>query len=328
MNYDWVVVAPDVQDLQLYSRARRNLSVTHYGRKAGNPADAGLRVIARFSKYVEQLVSDQIEASVKTLEQVGERRIRCEVFQLGNTDWSPKQKVRSSFHRLRPTKATIAGYEILDRHMPNNFRRQKDSDVGFLMVPRPRPRIARNLIDGTYWYKDLFDVPDVLREQVQERSEQGDSLKSTWFDLLSFERNSLRNIMDDMTAVDEQSEEVDQIFVKAFHQALKKSYGREAARAEEGSRDWTDRIDDFRQATRRDLMKANTRKLLRETLTEFFSRAGPNRFLQEHADQIWDFIDHDRDWRRARDLALLSLVTYQAEDREELEEVVQEEVSE
>ena len=80
--------------------------------------------------------------------------------------------------------------------------------------------------------------------------------------------------------------------------------------AKRGARDKFERFDDRTEDIRRELTKAQTRHHVRGAIAALFAEAGRSKTLQEHAHTVWRFIDDPEDWRRARDLALLSLATY------------------
>ena len=108
--------------------------------------------------------------------------------------------------------------------------------------------------------------------------------------------------------------EVERLFVEAFWETLAALYRQEAdAVSRGGSRSATDRMEDMNEAVRRDLMRAKTRSLLRQSLTEFFSKpikSFRSSTLTGHAAALWRLLDDD--WKKGRDLALLALASYQS----------------
>ena len=318
---EWAVVAPDVRNLEAFLSYRYGESPREDRSWAASPPDAGLGVLSRARKALEKETADAMEIFGHGIEGQQDADLRCEVFQLGDVAWN-RQTVRSNFARIRPTKVALEAYRILASHLGNRLRLKNDGESSFVDVPSPRGPIAENLLDGRPWYRDLFSVPRYLRDSVEKQSAKGESLQKAWFRLMNYHHEPLRRVMSEMNELD--PNERDEHFVSAFHDALRNHYGIQARQAERGSRSATQRMEDFVDQTRRDLMKANTRKLLRKTLTEFFAEARTNETLKEYGDEIWQFIDDDREWERARDLALLSLVTYTGKGKEKIEETVQE----
>jgi len=305
---EWVVVAPEVRNIRAHATLRRADVLGNIDAHARSPADAGLRVT----------VASQTKAASIQLEDLTGKPMRCEVFKLGDIDWR-RQTVRSRFERIEPTQVALEGYKQIEQHLDNRVQIQEDEEKdNFVTVPDPRGPIADNLAAGRPWYTRLFLVPEYLRDSVDRQSRDEESTQRCWFRLLDhYHSDSLREIMNAMNDIDPQKP--DEIFVEAFHQTMRNRFRQEAEQAERGSRSAGERMKDFIQDTRRDIMRANTRNLLRKTLSEFFSKGDYNPVLREHKSEVWNFIDSENEWRRARDLALLSLVTYQGKGEEELE---------
>lgn len=296
---DWVVVAPDVRDLEVMVRLRRKLSLKELESYAGSAADAALRAQSAMRG----------RTAARQLERRQPDVVECQVLQMGKVIWN-KQNVRSNALRVSPTRENLDRYEVLERALPNQLRQTKEK-AWFVYVPTPRGSIAYNLASDQYWYKDLFQIPRLMRNTVEKRRRPGESAARAWFRLLGYHRKELRTIMTEMSK--HASNPDDEAFVQAFHAAMKSLFAQEAARAEQGSRSANERFADLVESTRREITRAQTRSLLRATLSRFWSRGGANKAVQEHGAVLWRLIDDPREWRRARDLALLSLVTYQGQ---------------
>jgi len=110
--------------------------------------------------------------------------------------------------------------------------------------------------------------------------------------------------------------EEERVLVEAVHRSLAALYAREAdAAGGGGARSPQDRWEDLNEEIRRGLMRAKTRELLRAYLADFFARAGRRKCVQENAAALWSLINHPRHWKKARDLALLALVSYVGKGR-------------
>ena len=174
------------------------------------------------------------------------------------------------------------------------------------------------MVRGHYWYRSLFDIPKDDREDLKRLRVENESEERTWFRLISYERKALIAINEELPM--NADRELDQIFEKAMHEAMKRRFAQEAAYAQRGSRSVKDRWNDFRESSRRLLFRSNTRSTLRTALAGFFADAGGSPTLRDNAQIIWGFIDSPATWRRARDLALFSLVTYQGQAEQEVDE--------
>ena len=113
-------------------------------------------------------------------------------------------------------------------------------------------------------------------------------------------------------------DEFERRFVEAFWSTLASLYAQEAKATERGgSRKVDDRHEDLNEDIRRSLMRAKTRVLLRGYLAELFAKGGRQPAVVQSRADIWNLIDHPYDWKKARDLALLALVTYQSKAKRE-----------
>ncbi len=297
---DWVVVAPDPGDLKQFALRRPAAALSQRGMMAASAADAGLRVLVAMRA---RFVARQLERGRGVVQE-------CVVMRVGQVAWN-RQSVRNRALRLRPTEEMVHEFELLERRLTNRLKPRAGDGGVFVTVPSPRGVIADNLVAGVYWYRGLLDVPTELREQVEKNRRKGESTQRVWFRWVRAHRKELRAFMDELEESRGTSTgEADAIFREAFHRALRGLYGREATQAQRGSRTVTDRLEDRTEKIRRELAKAQTRQHVRGVLAELFAEAGRNRVLQTHAQTIWRFMDDPQDWRRARDLALLSLATY------------------
>lgn len=290
----WVIVVPDVADLGAFAEARPIVNFDWRDAEVRSLEDAGLRVAVAY----------RTQSKTRHLSLWG-----LEALRIGRVPWN-KQKVRSHFCRVNPGTIDLDEFEIVLRNLPNRYRRRKDGEASFVAVPTPRGRISANLVHGHYWYRSLFDIPEEDREQVKNLSKRrNESEERTWFRLVSYERKALTAIAEELPM--DPDRELDQLFQHAIHEAMARRFAQEAEYAKRGARSKEERWNDFRESSRRRISRSNTRTTLRTVLAEFFAEAGGSPALRENARAIWAFIDSPATWRRARDLALFSLVTYQ-----------------
>ena len=297
-SFSWVIVVPDVSDLAAFVSARPSVRIGWKDAEVRSLEDAGLR------------------AAVAYRTQTMPRRLALrglEVLKVGSVAWN-RQTVRSSVCRLRPGTEELDKFEKVLLHLPNRYRNRKDGEGGFISVPTPRGRISANLAHGHYWYRSLFEIPKEDRKEVKNQSRNNESEERAWFRLIGYERKALIAIAEELQM---DAKELDRLFMNAMHEAMARRFRQEADSATRGARSVQERWEDFLESSRRLLGRSNTRSTLRTALAEFFADAGGSRTLRENAQAIWVFIDSPATWRRARDLALLSLVTYQAKRGQE-----------
>ena len=292
-EFSWVVVVPDVSDLVTFARVRPFVSLGWRDAEVRSLEDAGLRVAVAY----------------RTQSQTRRLALRgLEVLRIGRVAWH-RQQVRSHFCRVHPGTEELDEFEKVLRHLPNRYRARKDGEGSFVSVPTPRGRIATNVAHGHYWYRSLFDIPKEERAELKNLSRRNESEERAWFRLIGYERKPLTVIAEELSM--EADHDLDRLFREAIHEAMARRFRQEADYAKRGTRSVQDRWKDFLESSRRLFSRSNTRSTLRTALTGFFADAGGSNTLREHAQAIWKFIDSPATWRRARDLALFSLVTYQ-----------------
>jgi len=290
----WIVVAPDPVDLRQFVHRRRVIRLSARETIAASATDAAFRV----------LLAMRTQTVARQLEQRRDIVQECRVMRVGKVAWN-RLSVRSRALRLRPSEELLDAFERVERHLGNRLKERSTDETAFVTVPSPRGVITENLAAGTYWYRDLLEVPRELREQVENNRRTGESAQRAWFRWTRLYRRELSSLMTELQELDDEARAIDAIFRDAFHEALRCLYGREAKMAKRGTRDVADRHNDRAEKIRRDLTKAQTRAHLREALAALFAEAGRR------------FIDDPHDWRRARDLALLSLATYGGNNADE-----------
>lgn len=107
--------------------------------------------------------------------------------------------------------------------------------------------------------------------------------------------------------------DAEQTFLRVMHDMLGTLMWKEAKAAERrgGSRGLSKRIEDLKEKIRRDLEFAQTRDLLRKKLSEWLAKGGTHEAVRAHREVVWNLMNDPHEWQKARDLALLSLITYE-----------------
>lgn len=255
------------------------------------------------------------------------RRLRLHkvyIAAMGQVSHYQAQKVRKKILEVRPSDISIKRYERLINRLPNEFRTIKSNQAkdqaptqATLRIRQPpaRGRIADNLVHGRPWYQDLLwpdpwqlDQLENQRQRHKQQTQENLSLEHLWFNNLLADRRALMNLAEEKEMWDSPEE---QALLTIFHQTLRQLLNKdEEAQSRGGSRTLSERWEDRRQAIRRGLMRAKTRELNRKFLMEFLAEGGGTRELTEKKETLWRFLNHPYDWQKARDLALLALVTF------------------
>jgi CRISPR-associated protein Cas8a1/Csx13 len=346
---NWVAIVPDVRDLQDYAERRPRLALNHDYVDVASLSDAAMQFLVRYS-------TDKPRRSL----QAG-----CRAVAMGKVTYYANQSVRKSVLDVAAEERSLKQFRILHREFPNTYElwnvgapansatskemgrgeKLKESGeptdetpkgAGRFKVPAARGRIADNLLTGQPWYTDLtiatgwdHDELERLRKRHKELNDRDGGYRPTSHETILFAslRYQRRKLMKLVAENDMWEDPSDRAFLEAFWETLSRMYFLERRAAEErgGSRSPEDRMNDFNETIRRELMQAKTRLLLRKTLAEFFAkpaRLPRSETLRANVAVIWRTIDADwrtidADWRKGRDLALLALMTYQSRDKRE-----------
>ena len=316
---NWITVVPDVRDLSEFDNVRPSLGLDPTFLDVASLGDAGLRFAMEYSA----------RSARKNLP------VGCLVVAMGQVNYYAKQRIRKGVLEVTAPPLSIRRYAHLHRALPNRqvlIRSGIESEVRppqiagnlrdtrqrvFYVTPAGRGRIADNLLRERPWYADLF-TPFALDLDSLEKSRKrnpGSSIEWLWFEELSYQKGLLMELIqeNDMWESDDERN-----FVFAFWEALGSLYAQESKAVERGgSRTFDDRFKDRNAKIFRQLTRAKTRDLLRGSLAELFAEAGRQQTLRRHPASIWNLIDHAYNWKRARDLALLALATYQSKEKRE-----------
>jgi CRISPR-associated protein Cas8a1/Csx13 len=333
---NWIFVVPDVRDLAEYAEGVGVMELDPTFQDVASLGDAGLSFVA---KYAPRGVQRHVPAG-------------CRAIMMGKVGYYQSQSIRKGVIDVPFAPVPVARYRLLHGVMKNWYQpraklappveepgaakkkaRAKPSAkraavrpegpqaTAFLKVPTVRGPIADNLVAGRPWYDELCLPPPWEREALDAKRKlaPGQSIEALWFREVTYQRGKLRELVEAREMWDKPEEKT---FVEAFWEALRGLFYLEAKGVERGGeRQVQERHADLVEDIRRQLARAKTRELLRETLADLFSRAAraPKKqpTVKENSALIWNLMNDPHDWKRARDLALLALATYQGKSREQ-----------
>ena len=315
MRDNWAFITPEITSFTRFAEKSESIQSKFQCRfddlRVSGLGDAGLRFAVLYSGTVSL------------------RYIKTPIINLtsmGVTDYyssSPKvtSRIRTRVLKLHPSNDALIRYSKMIGHMNNSMvqiRLTENSADGdetkathWLRRPTARGRIADNLVRNEYWYKDLTLPPswqlDELEKQ-RERQTDGISNERLWFRNLQREREELMNLAEEEVMWDSVEEKA---LLSVFHGALRRLLNKEEdAASRGGSRTLIERWDRRTEATRRELVHAKTLPLAREFMAEFLAEAGWGKDLVSNRAALWSLINHPQDWKKARELTLLALVTF------------------
>jgi len=106
------------------------------------------------------------------------------------------------------------------------------------------------------------------------------------------------------------------VFIETCHEAWRRRLGQLGERARRERVTFTRLASGEYDRLRSALSRCKNAVTLRAVLTDFWSRCGSLPSLQQGWSEILPLLE-EREWRKARDLALLALASYQPTTREE-----------
>ncbi|MDW8266021.1 MAG: type I-MYXAN CRISPR-associated Cas8a1/Cmx1 [Gemmataceae bacterium] len=239
------------------------------------------------------------------------------------TSWASQQKSRVATIFVPPGEMALNRFEralaalptrVIQRTVTERTGRGRQRTVierreAFRSLSIVRPLVAENLALGKPWYAGFVNLMTKINPANDE----------PYRDQLPSECGGLHDMVNDAQMWDSEGEKS---MVMAVHEAIRQSLGRikdeTDGRSPECSPATLNRWERFRERLRLDLAGAKTEEQARFALVDLFSRAGNNSVLRQHWEAVLSVFR--RDWRLARDLALLALASYQGRGEQTVEE--------
>ena len=269
----YFLVIPDIIDLKLFSKQRQKLNSWNYQQFN----------ISGFSDAGLRFLTNQ---KAMNLAQANNFRC-CKVITFGITKWTGFQKVRKGVEMINISDLVIQNYQLCARYFNNRVVQGKDGN--FIAASIIRELITENLARGLLWWhnfalavrnKDLYRLVSYEREGLQEMVNNAD-----W------------------------DEEAQKLFVKACHKALSQIYGKIYDSGGEYIQ-----IQRENERIRSGLIRCQNSEDFRHFMTaSFWSKAGNVSLLADYWEELMPLTTNPDNWKLARDLALLSLVSYKSQ---------------
>lgn len=280
----YALVIPDIADLKKYARAREIF--LRQGVKdllAGGTADAGWRVLATL----------QAKGVLSSLGSPA-----CRVVSFGIVPWSKQQKTRVDLFTVSAgAEERLRTFNLCRQVLAPRLVKRDEGDP-FWDVPQTPELIARNLTEDRCWYSGFSDF--VSDQEMRNH-------------VFRYEKGGLNKMVNEASFDDER----ERIFVRACHEAWRRRMGQLGERVRREGASFPDLVSREFARLRVGFARCKNAAALREAVTDFWARAGgPIPDLASGWKEVLPLLD-EKHWRKAKDLALLALASYQPASREE-----------
>jgi CRISPR-associated protein Cas8a1/Csx13 len=132
---------------------------------------------------------------------------------------------------------------------------------------------------------------------------------------LLYERKEL-NEMVEKASYDDENERT---FIGVCHESWRRRLGKLGKRAATENTSFSSLVKKESEKLRTSLARSKNADTLRETVVDFWARAGANEKLQGEGLTNLLPLFNEKNWRKTRDLALLALISYKPQSAEEEE---------
>lgn len=293
------MLIPELQDLELYAEIRRASAVQGLlGLTASGASDAALRLLTHI----------EANRAGNKLAAFSEGEYLCRVVTFGIVSWNEKQKSRTYARTVFSGRlAGLDNYHKAAAIFKNRWQMSKEErdrrgnlvkpESYFVTTYSARELIADNIAQGRVWYHDIA----AYMSQREAR------------EALLYERKEMNQMVENASFEDES----ERTFIRVCHESWRRRLGKLGARARAESANPQSLFRKEAEKLRTSLARCKNAETLRETVVDFWSRAGVNEHLQ--GDGLLKLLPlfGEKNWRKSRDLALLALISYQPQNAEE-----------
>lgn len=290
---------PEIWDLSEY--AALHDSIARNGAlalTASGASDAALRFITAM----------RAAAVGNELALMSGRSTPCRVVTFGLVKWvKGGQKVRTMTRTVVPKALKgIGNYALADAIFKNDWQRVKEKrnqrgevkepEHHFIKTSIARELIADNIARSGQWYDGFAEA--MANKETRTR--------------LIYERKELSDMVNQATFDDAR----ERIFISACHEAWRRKLGKLGERARRENAAFSSLVNREYEKLRVSLSRCKNPASLRETVVDFWSRAGSIKELHDHWQEVLLLLD-EKNWRKGKDLALLALASYKPASKDE-----------
>jgi CRISPR-associated protein Cas8a1/Csx13 len=283
------LLIPEITNLRVYARAREIIAQKGViDLTASSSSDAALRML---------IALKTTESSDELAEQVNENFL-CRIITFGIVGWNEKQKSRTAARTVVSGKLNgFENYHLADTIFKNKWQqsetKKNEPENFWLSTFCAREMIADNIANNKTWYHNISEF--LAKKETREQ-------------LIKYERKELRQMVKEA----EYDNENERLFIDVCHTSWRRRMKQLGQRETHKNTNFSDMVNKEREKMRVSLGRCKNAESLREAITDFWSRAGSIEQLQGGGLMKILPLFEEKNWRKAKDLALLALVSYQA----------------
>lgn len=295
------LLIPEIKNLQTYSEVRQVIaSQGVIDLTASSSTDAALRMLVTLetnstsNQFAKQMMDNFL----------------CRVITFGIVDWNKNQKSRTATRTVISGKLNgFENYQLANTIFKNKWQQVKEKRDRKDVLKEPehffvttfcaREMIADNIANNKFWYHNIteFLANRETREQLYyERKEIGEMVEKANYD-----------------------DENKNLFIKVCHESWRRRLGKLGQRARAENTSFGNLAGKEMEKWRTSYARCKNAETSRETVIDFWARGGSNTLLQGDGFAKLLPLFSEKNWREARDLALLALISYKPQTEEEKE---------
>jgi len=260
----------------------------------------------------DAVLAVQLAFRMAAIQRYGSGVAATQAVMLGKAPWNKQQRVRvAAIEGGSFSEEALDLYDAVARQLPATFhlpkavkkpgvRARSGKPMAFALTSRLRGFATENMARKLPWHRGFATA---RTDEKKPRFIHYYADKNNLGALRPSEKKGLITMLDHL-------EDTERSLVTSVHLALRHRFGAIASECKDNPVTMRNRFGSERDRWRHAFAGAKTGAQVRAALADLWSRAGSNRELQQHWQDILPLLREEH-WRTARDLALVALASYQ-----------------
>ncbi len=295
----YALVVPVVSDLKRFGRFRRRFAKFDASQMyVSSASDAGLMIAAAMHSGFE-FASRQ-------------RQEFLQVMTLGTQPWASQQKTRTKVMYINePDERTLSLYRFVMGLAQFQPKKIQGKNGYFYAISPVREAITEALAEGVPWYESVIDTYTSADSELRNRFHQ-------------YEQGGLSAMIEYPESLSQR----EKLFVEVCHKAMGQLYWSVRERGEAQGTNVDRKLEVELTKIRSSLLRAKNEDTLRDALVDFWAKASRDKVqqnsvlgrtikVQNKSGEVlemsgWEVILpmlEDQNWKKARQLALIALLS-------------------